>query len=182
MRRYWVFVAGLMAVLLLVFTLVEALEIDLLVDPSPWLATANVAAAAIGITLLVVDVVIPVPSSLVMIALGSLFGLWLGAALSLIGLVGAGIVGFGLGRRGEAALARFVGTDQVERANRLLGRWGLLAIALTRAIPILAETTVIMAGMSRIRWSHMLVAVILGSIPVVIAFAVIGAAASSAIN
>jgi uncharacterized membrane protein YdjX (TVP38/TMEM64 family) len=181
-RRYWMIVVGLMAALLIVFAVVEALEIDVLVDPSPWLATASLAAAVTGVALLIVDVVLPVPSSLVMIALGSLFGLWVGASLSLVGLVGAGIVGFGLGRRGERALGRFIGPDDRARADRLVGRWGPVAIALTRAIPILAETTVIVAGMSRVRWLAMLVAVIIGSIPVVIAFAAIGATANRAIG
>ncbi len=182
MRRYWLFVAGLMAVLLLVFTVVEALEIDLLVDPSPWMATANAAAAGIGVSLLAVDVVVPVPSSLVMIAHGSLFGLWLGAGLSLVGTVIAAAIGFAIGRRGGGVLNRFVGPDERARADRFLDRWGLLAIVATRAVPILAEATVILAGASRIRWPAMLVAVLVGSVPVVIIFAAIGAAANAALG
>lgn len=182
MRRYWLFVAGLMVVLLLVFTVVEALEIDLLVDPTPWMATASAAAAAVGVTLLAVDVLVPVPSSLVMIAHGSLFGLWLGAGLSLVGTVIAASIGFGIGRRGDGALSRLVGPDERVRADRFLSRWGLVAIAVTRAVPILAEATVILAGASKIKWPHMLIAVLVGSVPVVIIFAAIGAAASAAIN
>ena len=182
MRRWWLFVAGLMAVLLLAFTVVEALEIDLLVDPSPWLATASAAAAGIGVTLLLVDVLVPVPSSLVMIALGSLFGLWLGAALALVGTVGAGIIGFAIGRQGGGVVGRFVGPDERARADRLLDRWGLVAIAATRAVPILAEATVILAGTSRIRWPAGFLAVLVGSIPVVIIFAAIGAGANAAVN
>jgi uncharacterized membrane protein YdjX (TVP38/TMEM64 family) len=52
----------------------------------------------------------------------------------------------------------------------------------TRAVPILAEATVILAGASRIRWPAMLIAVLVGSVPVVIIFAAIGAAANTAIN
>lgn len=182
MRRYWAFVGVLMAALLLVFAVVEALGVDLLVDPSPWLTTASVVAAVIGVALLIGDVVLPVPSSLVMIALGSLFGLWLGAGLSLIGAVGAGTVGFGIGRGGGGALNRFIGPRERERADRFVGRWGLVAIALTRAVPILAETTVIVAGTSRIRWPAMLAAVVIGSLPVAFVFAAIGATASAAIR
>jgi uncharacterized membrane protein YdjX (TVP38/TMEM64 family) len=181
-RRYWLVVVALMVALLLMFAVVEALGIEVLVDPSPWLASATVAAAVVGITLLIVDVLLPVPSSLVMIALGSLFGLWVGAGLALIGTVGAGALGFGIGRRGSGPLGRMIGQDERARADRLLDRWGLAAIALTRAVPILAETTVILAGTSRIRWPAALAAVILGSIPVVLAFAWIGATANSAIN
>lgn len=182
MRRFWVFVVGLMAPLLLLFTVVEALDVDLLVDPSPWLASASVAAAAIGVGLLVVDVVLPVPSSLVMIALGSLFGLGAGAALAFVGTVGAGLVGFAVGRGGEDILNRFIGPEEQARADRLIERWGLLAIALTRWIPILAETTAIVAGTSRIRWPAAFAAVAIGSLPVAIVFAYLGAAGASAIR
>ena len=182
MRRFWVFVVGLMAVLLLLFTIVEALEVELLVDPSPWLASASLAAAAIGVGLLVVDVVLPVPSSLVMIALGSLFGLWVGAGLAFIGTVGAGIVGFAVGRSGGEILDRFIGEAERARADRLIERWGLLAIALTRWIPILAETTVIVAGTSRMRWPVLLAAVAIGSLPVAIILAYLGATGTSALR
>ena len=182
MRRYWVFVTALVVALLVVFTVVEALEIDLLVDPSPWMGTASMAAAAVGVGLLLVDVLVPVPSSLVMIAHGSLFGIWLGAALSLVGMVGAGLFGFGLGRRGAERLGRAITAEEQARADRLLHRWGWLAIALTRAVPILAETTVILAGTSRVRWPVAVAAIVVGSIPVAVAFAAIGAAATSAVK
>jgi uncharacterized membrane protein YdjX (TVP38/TMEM64 family) len=181
-RRYWAFVVGLMVVLLLLFTVVEALEIEVLVDPSPWLATASLAAAAIGVGLLVVDVLLPVPSSLVMIALGSLFGFWLGGALAFVGMVAAGVFGFWIGRRGAGPLSRAIGPDERDRADRLLSRWGPLAIALTRAVPILAETTAILAGASRVRWSVAFAALVVGSIPVALAFAAIGSAANNAVK
>lgn len=182
MRRYWILVVGLMVLLLLVFTVVEALEIDLLVDPSPWLATASLAAAAVGVGLLVVDVLLPVPSSLVMVAHGSLFGLWLGAGLSLVGMVGAGLLAYVIGSRGSDRLGRAIGENERARADRLLGRWGPIAIALTRAVPILAETTVILAGASRVRAPVAMAAIVIGSIPVALAFAFIGAAATSAVQ
>jgi uncharacterized membrane protein YdjX (TVP38/TMEM64 family) len=181
-RRFWIFVVGLMVVLLLVFTVVEALEIDLLVDPSPWLASAGLAAAAIGIGLLVIDVFLPVPSSLVMIAHGSLFGIWLGAVLSLIGMIGAGLLAFAIGRGGAGPLTRAIGPAERERADRLLGRWGPVAIALTRAVPILAETTVILAGTSRVRWPVAIAAVVIGSVPVALIFAFLGATAGGAVQ
>ena len=179
MRRFWAIVVALMVALLLLFAVVEALGVQILVDPSPWLASASVAAAAVGVGLLIVDVLLPVPSSLVMIAHGTLFGLWVGAGLSLVGMIGAGALGFGIGRRGAGPLTRAIGPDERARADRLLDRWGLVAIAVTRAVPILAETTVILAGTSRVRWPAALAAVVIGSVPVALVFAWLGAAAGS---
>ncbi len=45
---------------------------------------ASLAADALGVGLLVADIVLPVPSSVVMVAHGALFGLRLGAVLSMV--------------------------------------------------------------------------------------------------
>ena len=181
MRRYWIFVAGIMAAMLLIFTVVDALAIGPLVDPSPWMGRADALAAGVGVSLLIVDVVLPVPSSLVMIANGSLFGLGPGAFLSLVGALGAGVLGYAIGRRGDATLGRMLSVDERARADRLLSRWGLVAIVVTRPIPILAETTVILAGASRVSWPRVLAALLIGTIPIVIVFAAIGVAANKAL-
>jgi hypothetical protein len=76
--------------------------VAVLTDPAPQLAQDGPAAAAVGVGLLVVDVVLPVPSSAVMVAHGALFGVVLGALLSLLGSVGAAMVGSAWG----AAVAR----------------------------------------------------------------------------
>ncbi|MDP9419663.1 MAG: hypothetical protein M3P53_05890 [Actinomycetota bacterium] len=55
----------------------------MLVDPSGYM-DASLAAAALGVGLLVADIVLPVPSSVVMVAHGALFGLRLGAVLSMV--------------------------------------------------------------------------------------------------
>lgn len=54
---------------------------------------AGAVAAAVGVGLLVADVVLPVPSSVVMVAHGALFGVGLGAALSMLGRIGNAVVG-----------------------------------------------------------------------------------------
>ncbi len=83
---------------------------------------------AVGVGLLIADVLLPVPSSIVMIAHGALFGVVYGTLLSLIGGTGATLVGFALGRRGGPLLARVVSREERTRADCLLRRWGALAI------------------------------------------------------
>ena len=81
--------AALAATFLLLFGLVEWLEVEPLRDPSALLASGGWSAALLGVGLLVADVLIPVPASLVMIANGAAYGILAGAALSLLGSVGA---------------------------------------------------------------------------------------------
>jgi uncharacterized membrane protein YdjX (TVP38/TMEM64 family) len=168
---------GMILLFLALFFLVEALGIPLLVDPTPWLNKGGLWAAALGVGLLIADVLLPVPSSLVMVAHGALFGVVLGTFLSLLGSTGAAVFGFWIGRRGGKWLERLVPLEERERANRLLERWGLLAVVVTRPIPLLAETVAIMAGASPLGWLGTTLAALAGSLPPALLYALTGASA-----
>lgn len=179
MRRYALLTAALVVSLLLVYVGVEALDVPVLTDPSSLLDTTGLAAAAAGTVLLVVDVLLPVPSSLVMIAHGALFGVVLGALLSLIGRVGFALLGFAVGRRGAGVARRIMRDEEGVRADRLVRRWGALAIVLTRPAPLLAEATTIVAGTSTMTWRAVAVAALIGSVPEALLYALTGALAAT---
>jgi uncharacterized membrane protein YdjX (TVP38/TMEM64 family) len=117
MKRYVLIMLALIASFTALFLIVEALGVPLLTDPTPWMRHGGVLAAALGVSLLVADVVLPVPSSLVMVAHGALFGVVIGTFLSLLGSVGAALFGFAIGRRGGKFLERFVTAGERERAE-----------------------------------------------------------------
>jgi uncharacterized membrane protein YdjX (TVP38/TMEM64 family) len=179
MKRYWMISIALAGFFLLLFIIVEAMQIPILVDPSERLMRGGAMAAVVGVSLLVADVVLPVPSSLVMIAHGALFGVVTGSLLSLAGMIGAAMVGFSIGRRGERLLKRFVSEAERRRVNAMLDRWGALAIVITRPVPILAETCAILAGASPISWTKALVASIAGSLPPALLYALTGSVSAS---
>ncbi len=179
MKRYWTVVGAMIAFFLLLFLLVEWLQIPLLTDPSKWLGRGGLLAALLGVGLLIADVLLPVPSSLVMIAHGALFGVALGTLLSLIGSVGAALTGFALGRRGGKWLEKAVTADERERIERMLERWGALAIIVTRPVPLLAEATAIMAGASAMSWQRLAAASFAGSLPPSLLYALTGSVAAS---
>ena len=182
MKRYALLSAVMMIGFLALFGLAEWLHLSLLTDPGPWLSRGGWIAAAIGFGLLVADVLLPVPSSLVMIAHGALFGVAGGTLLSLAGSLGAALFGFALGRRGGPLLARLVPEDERQRADALLQRWGDLAVVVTRPVPILAETLSILAGASPMGWGSMIAATLAGSLPAALLYAVTGATARSLDN
>jgi uncharacterized membrane protein YdjX (TVP38/TMEM64 family) len=179
MKRYFLLTAAMMAVFLLLFALVEALDVPLLTNPSASLAGLGALAAPVGVGLLVADVLLPVPSSLVMIAHGALFGVTVGTLLSLAGTLGAGLFGFSLGRRGGPLLNRLVSAEERARANDLLDRWGALAVVATRPVPVLAETVAILAGASPMTWGRMALATAAGALPACLLYAVTGATATT---
>jgi uncharacterized membrane protein YdjX (TVP38/TMEM64 family) len=179
MRRYLFIVGGILLFFLSLFFLVEALGVPLLTDPSPWLARPGALAAALGVGLLIADVLLPVPSSLVMVAHGALFGVAVGTLLSLAGSLGAALFGFAIGRRGGPLLERLVTPAEKARVDALLSRYGALAIVITRPVPLLAETTAILAGASPLGWWRLSLATLAGSLPPSLLYALTGAFAGS---
>lgn len=179
MKRYLMTVCGVAAFFLILFLAVEALGVPLLNDPTPWMKHGGVLAAVVGVGLLVADVVLPVPSSLVMVGHGALFGVAGGTLISLIGSLGAAMFGFGIGRRGGRLLERVVTPGERERADYLVKRWGALAIIVTRPVPLLAETVAIMAGASSMGWGRAAMAAVAGSLPPALFYALSGAAVVS---
>lgn len=180
MKRYWILMGAMLALFLALFGLVEALGIDFLKDPGDWMnSRGRPAAAAAGVGLLVADVFIPVPASIVMLAHGALFGIAMGAGLSLLGSVGATALGFALGRRGGALLARLVTPEEKARADALLRRYGALAVLVSRPLPLLAETVAILAGASPMGWGRMLAAAVAGNLPACLLYALAGATSRS---
>jgi uncharacterized membrane protein YdjX (TVP38/TMEM64 family) len=179
MKRYWAITGLMLGAFLILFLLVEALGVPFLIDPTSRLEHGGVVAALIGVGLLVADVALPVPSSLVMVAHGALFGVAVGTLLSLLGSVGAALLGFALGRRGGRLLERLVPPEERAEADRLLCRWGALAIIVTRPVPLLAETVAILAGASPMGWGQAAAAAGAGSLPVALLYALTGAVTAS---
>ena len=171
--------AGLVVLFLATFALVEQLQLPLLTDHRPGLTAGSSAAGVLGVGLLLADVVLPVPSSGVMVVHGAVYGLVIGSILSLIGGTGATVTAFLLGRRSRLLLERLAGPEQQACATALLDRYGVWALILTRPVPVLAETVAIMAGTGRLRWWQAAWAGALGSILPAAGYAAVGAYAAA---
>jgi uncharacterized membrane protein YdjX (TVP38/TMEM64 family) len=178
--RISVLAAAIATALLVLFAVALALDVPVLTDERPSLGAAGPAAALASVGLLVADVVLPVPSSGVMLANGAIFGMVPGALLSLAGSVGAACFGWWLGRRGERAFGWLADESGRSRAARMLDRRGVVAIALSRPVPVLAETLSILAGATGMPLPRLLASALLGSVPPAIGYGLAGAAASGA--
>jgi uncharacterized membrane protein YdjX (TVP38/TMEM64 family) len=173
--RWWSLAFAIAATLLITFFIVTAAGVGILTDPTVAMRGARPLAAVVGVLLLIADVLQPIPTSLVMVAHGALFGVAGGTALSLIGSVAATLTAFAIGRAGNDVVRRFVTPREYDRASALLERWGVVAIAATRPIPILAETTALLAGSSRLTWKETTIAATAGSIVPAVVYAWAGA-------
>jgi uncharacterized membrane protein YdjX (TVP38/TMEM64 family) len=176
MRRYAAIAAIVGLVLLACFAAVEALDVGLLTDPRDTLAGGGVGVALIAVGLLVADVVLPVPSSIVMVSLGAAYGLVLGAALATVGSVLAAVLAFAIGRRSDKLVDRVVSHRDRSAFAQWFERRGDLAIIVSRPLPIVAETVAGLAGTTAMPARRFVPVVILGTLPASIAYSSVGAA------
>ncbi len=176
MTRFWIFTGALLLAMLLLFFLVQSLQLPFLAeDTSFWLSQEKWVAGLAGVGLLVVDVLAPVPSSIIMMANGILFGALGGTLLSMTGGFGAALAGYWIGRRGDHVAKRWLGESALVRAHLFFERYGLMAVIVSRPVPILAEAVTIIAGISRMPAQKFYPAVLLGLLPTAAIYAVAGA-------
>lgn len=146
-----------------------------------WLETAGPWAWAAGIALLAADLVLPVPGTVVMSALGWMYGVLLGGLAAAAGSMVAGLLGYGVGRLiGEKAARRLLGDRDFEKGKILFARGGGWLIALSRALPILPEALSCTAGLVRMPFGRFVLSLACGSLPVGLLYAWIGAAGRDA--
>ena len=113
--------------------------------------TASIIAAAAIVLLLAADIALPIPSSVVMVLTGARFGFVTALALSWVGLMLGCVAAYELGiRYGQRVLTRLVGAEAAAAVSGSTRRFGTLALLMCRAVPVLAEASVLMAGVSRV--------------------------------
>lgn len=176
MNRYVVVAFAVAAAMLAVFVAVETFASGVLTDPGERLAVGGAAVAVLAVALLVADVVLPVPSSVVMVSLGAAYGVAIGAVLATIGSLAAAGVAFAIGRRAAGRLDRVVTASDQAAFTRWFDRRGVVAVILSRPVPIVAETVAGLAGSSAMPARRFLAAAAVGVVPVAVAYAATGAA------
>ncbi len=160
-------------------TIGSGLEVPESMDEvAEWLRGYGPWAWAVAALVIAADSVLPMPTAPAMFVLGVIYGPLLGgfigsAASTLAGAIGFGLVRF-LGPRG----ARWVvGDADVARAEGFYDRYGLTAIVLGKAVGGPAEWVVLIAGLSRMPTSHVLLAIAVGAVPAGFVMATLGAMA-----
>lgn len=137
------------------------------------------AVSAFVAALLAADVFLPIPSSLVSTAAGVLLGPWLGTAASFVGMtVGCGI-GYWLGRSlGRGAESRFLTSVDLARLNALAARHGPWLLVVARPLPVVAEASVVLAGMGAMPLRRFVPQVALSNLGISAVYAIVGAYAA----
>jgi uncharacterized membrane protein YdjX (TVP38/TMEM64 family) len=143
---------------------------------SRWLDQAGLGTATLIVVLLAADVALPIPSSLVMVLSGAAFGVLWGSLVALVGSIVGEWIGFELVRRyGRGVSKGIVGADEFERFSAFFERHGILAVMLTRPLPVVMETMSLVAGLSTMSRRAFLGASLAGTAPIVVVYAYAGA-------
>ena len=171
----WGMLIGLMFALVIVpFVLFES-EFERL---GAWLAEGHASGLASAATiggLLALDVFLPVPSSIVSTAAGVLLGFWRGVAVIWIGMTLGCAIGYGLGARAAGAARKLVGAEGLERAAAVMDRYGRWALVVCRPIPVLAESSIVFAGLVRTPVGPFAWLTALANLGIAFAYAAVGA-------
>jgi uncharacterized membrane protein YdjX (TVP38/TMEM64 family) len=132
---------------------------------------------AVGIVLIWADLVLPVPQTAVIAALGIIYGTLLGGLLGSFGLITGGLLGYVLMRTSARRyVQRFVGPQSLHKVESLLHQGGAWAIVLTRSLPYsLPEAMVFLAGLAGMPMKKFSAALTIGSVPTAFVFAGVGA-------
>lgn len=173
MRWFWL-VLTVVAVILVPFFLFEEYFTALATQASSGGVSTSTAIVIIG-TLLALDVFLPVPSSIVSAAAGVLFGFWAGTAVVFVGMTISCAIAYVVGARATRLATRLVGDESIAKASRIAARYGLAAIAFSRPVPVLAEASVVFAGMVRVPPARFLLVCVLSNFGVAVVYAGIGA-------
>jgi uncharacterized membrane protein YdjX (TVP38/TMEM64 family) len=141
----------------------------------PWLY-----AAVLG-GLLASDILLPIPSSIVSSACGLILGATMGTAVSLLGMTVSCILGYWLARGcGRTLAVRLVSSDDLDRFQSVHARFEDWAVVFSRPIPVLAEVSVLFAGLSRMPAPRFFLLSTLANLGISLGYALVGAYASNA--
>lgn len=177
--RWWILVIVLLGLILVPFGLWGAWfeRFFDLAGAKAWMEGLGMWAWLGGMLLLVMDLFLPVPGTVVMSAMGLVYGWFWGGVLSGLGSVLSGVLAYGLCRTWGHGPARWLAGEEGLRRGELFFKKEAAGwlVALSRWMPVLPEAVACLAGLAKMPWWRFCLALVTGSLPLGFAFAGIGA-------
>lgn len=126
--------------------------------------------------LLAADLILPIPSSIVSTTAGAVLGFIPGTVTCWIGMSLGCLMGYWLGSAAGVPVVRnIVGEQELEKANHLGRRYGMIFLIFARAVPVLAEISVMTAGLMRVPPRVFFIVTSLSNFGISVAYASVGA-------
>ena len=110
---------------------------------------------------------VPVPVTIIMVANGLVFGLWLGMLVSLAGGLTGGLAAYAIGRwLGRELVERILPAPSLRVADRLMAKYGAWAVVLGRWIPgVPGDPVSYASGLTRMPAVKFTVLTVIGLVP-----------------
>jgi len=145
-----------------------------LLDP----AQSPLSAAGLVAGLLATDILLPVPASMISTFGGAKLGVAGGTLASWLGMSAGATLGYVLARWWGRPVVRWLcRADELERIERLADRYGGAVIAVTRAVPVLAEASVLLMGIHRLAWWRFALAAGVTNLCISLVYSIVGVVA-----
>ncbi|MBN1877445.1 MAG: VTT domain-containing protein [Anaerolineae bacterium] len=126
------------------------------------------------------DILLPVPSSLASTAAGFALGFLRGMLTSWIGMTVSCLLGFWVGAKfGRPFAGRLVGDAEIVRLEQLHQRFGDWVIIVSRPVPVLAEASILLAGIGKMHFGRFLFLTFLSNLGISAVYATVGAFSSN---
>lgn len=131
--------------------------------------------APIIIGLLAADVFLPIPSSILSVSSGALYGFFIGTIVTWIGMTLGCFIGYRVGKTaGVLAVKKYIGEQEIRKLELIFRKYGIMMLVITRAVPVLAEGSTIIAGMSGISLSKFILITSLSNFGISMVYAAVG--------
>jgi len=120
--------------------------------------------------------IIPIPSEIVLLATGMIWGVYYGGIMGIIGSMAAGMLCFYISKKGGRPLAeKFVGKKAISMADEFIEKYGIWAILISRMVPFIFFDPISYAsGLVEMDTKKYSIGTLIGAIPRAFFFAWLG--------
>ncbi|WP_059103043.1 TVP38/TMEM64 family protein [Shouchella shacheensis] len=140
-----------------------------------WILSFGAVAPLLYVMLYILRPLILFPASILSLAGGLAFGVWVGSILTLIGATGGAVVSFIVARNLGRSMQQKQWTGRMETVQEQLEKHGFFYVLLLRLIPLFHFDLIsYVAGVSKVRFRAFLSGTIVGMVPGVIAYTFLG--------
>jgi uncharacterized membrane protein YdjX (TVP38/TMEM64 family) len=142
---------------------------DALVDRA-WLSSLGEWTWIAAVGLMITDIFVPIPNTLIITLMGQIYGPILGGLIGTLGTFSAGVIAYGLTRMLGKRFASWLLGAERETAEKFFKRNGAFAVACSRWLPLLPEAISCLAGLARMPFGKYCLALLCGAVPMCFAY------------
>lgn len=130
---------------------------------------------AMVVAVLSTDIFLPVPSSFVSTLAGTRLGIGVATLASWLGMTLGSVIGFVLARWcGRPLAERFADGEDLTQMDKASEEYGPILLVLLRAVPVMAEASVLVVGVNRLAWPRFLWPVALSNLAIALVYSALG--------